>query len=253
VIDGDPTNCSFFIAFYKGTIQADATLEAHLTKTAVDGGNTLCDFTNLGLDGSRILSNISRTITGVEQWCDSDDLIISSAGGATNNAIIRAMLYYEDGTGQGTAAASIAGTPAGTIVPGVATQNWEVDVTIDGGSLQQLAIAVNIADDYDTIAAALDAAITGGSCAFVSGEFVITSDTLGALSTAIVAVGTLGTTSDLFAAITAAAAGNPAITFPTPIEPTILAVPLCHYQFGYTTTGVDMTFDSGSSGLYRTG
>lgn len=253
VIDDDPSGCKFFVGFYKGTIQSDVLLEAHLTKTAVDASNTICDFTNVGLDGDRVLANISRTITGLEQWCDSDDHVTTAAGGATNNTINRAVLYYDDGTGQGTASASIAGTPAGTVVPGVATQNWEVDVTIDGGTLQQLAIAVNIADDYDTIAATLSAAITGGTCAFVAGEFVVTSTTTGITSTAIVAAGTLGTTSDLFAAITAAAAGNPAITFPTPIEPTILSVPLCHYQYGYTTTGIDMTFQPGGSGLYRTG
>jgi hypothetical protein len=205
------------------------------------------------------LTNLSRTITSDEQWCDSDDMVVVTAGGATNNTITRAILYYDDFTGTrtaGVATALVAGAPAGTVVPGVATQNWEVDVTIDGGSLQQLAIAVDIADDYDTIAATLDAAITGGSCAFTGSAFTVTTTSTGSTSTAVVAAGTLGTTSDLFAAITAAAAGNPAITFPTPvdgIDDTGSAVPLAHYQFDYTTTGINMTFSVGASGLYRSG
>ncbi len=259
VIQNDPAASILFIAYYQGTIEVDATLEAHLTKSAVDAGQTICDFTNYSLDTSRALANIVRTIASTEQFITSDNLVISLAGGAVNNTITRAMLYYDDGSGtitSGNAHASIAGAPAGTVVPGVATQNWEVDVTIDGGSLQQLAIAVNILDDYDTIAATLSTAITGGTCAFVSGDFVVTSTLTGIESTVIVAAGTLGVTSDLFAAITAAAAGNPAITFPAPTagsDGTESAVPLAHYQFDVTTSGIDTTFEPGASGLYRTG
>lgn len=253
VIDADPPGNNLFIAYYTGTIQADATLQAHLTKSAVDAANTVALFTNYGTDATRKLTSVTRTITSDEQWCDSADMTISSAGGTVNETITRAILYYDDVTGAGFAQAEIAGIPAGTVVPGIATQNWEVDVTIDGGSLQQLALAVNIADDYDTIAATMSTAITGGTCAFVGGMFVVTSATTGNGSTAVVAAGTLGTTSDMFAAITAAAAGNPTITFPTPGRTTDNAIPLAHYQFDYTTTGANMSFAPGAAGLYRSG
>ena len=115
----------------------------------------------------------------------------------------------------GDATAEIAGDPAGTVVPGVATQNWDVDVTFDVGGLQQLVVAVNIADDYDDIAVLLNAQVTNGTVTFSSGDFVATSATPGAGSTAVIAAGTDGT-GDLFAAITAAAGGNPAITFSAP-------------------------------------
>ena len=259
VIQSDPSTAFMFIAYYHGTIQADATLEAHLTKAAVDAGNTVCDFTNYGGDHDRAISGLARTITGTEQWLDANDLTILLAGGSRSNVLTRAVLYYDDGTGAataGTADVYVGGEPLGTVVPGVATQNWEVDVTIDGGSLQQLAIAVNIADDYDTIAATLSTAITGGTCAFVAGAFRVTSATTGGSSTVVVAAGTLGTTSDLFAAITAAAAGSPTIDFEAPIDgatDTTAAIPLAHYQFGVTTTGVSLVFEVGASGLYRTG
>ena len=259
VIQDDPTGCSFFIAYYKGTIEADATLEAHLTKAAVDAGNTECDFVNYGSAGQRALASVSRTITGTEQWCSCANMTLASAGTPNNNTIERAVLYYDDGTGAATAGlarAYVDGLPAGTVVPGVATQNWEVDVTIDGGALQQLAIAVNIADDYDTIAATLSTAITGGTCAFVNGAFVVTSGTTGASSTVVVAAGTLGTTSDLFAAITAAAAGNPVIYFETPEDggtAVTAAIPLVHYEYTVITSGIDLIFEAGVSGLYRTG
>jgi len=259
VIQGDPSTAFMFIAYYQGAIEADTTLEAHLTKAAVDAGNTVCDFTNYGGDHMRALASLVRTITGTEQWLDSADLTILLAGGSRSNSITRAVLYYDDGTGAATAGiadAYVGGEPLGTVVPGVATQNWEVDVTIDGGALQQLAIAVNIADDYDTIAATLSTAITGGTCAFVAGAFRITSATTGGSSNVVVGAGTLGVTGDLFAAITAAAVGAPSIDFEAPIDgatDTSAAIPLAHYQFTVTTTGVSLIFEVGTSGLYRTG
>ena len=259
IIQSDPSTAFLFVAYYQGVIEADATLEAHLTKSAVDAGNTLCDFTNYGSDAVRAVSGLARTITGTEQWLDSNNITLPLAGGPKPNDITRAVLYYDSGTGSATAGYAdvfVDGEPAGTVVPGVATQNWEVDVTIDGGALQQLAIAVNIADDYDTIAATLSTAITGGTCSFVGGAFRVVSATTGGTSTVLVAAGTLGTTSDLFAAITAAAAGSPAITFETPVvgaTDTSAAVPLAHYQFGVTTIGVSLVFEVGASGLYRTG
>jgi hypothetical protein len=259
IINADPATAILFMAYYQGVIEADALFEAHLTKAAVDAANTIATFTNYNSDASRALSGVVRTITGTEQWFTSNDIVVPLAGGIVNNVLARAVLYYDIGTGAGVAGyadVSIGGAPLGTVVPGVATQNWEVDVTIDGGGLQQLAIAVNIADDYDTIAATLSTAITGGTCAFVGGAFRVTSATTGVLSTVIVAAGTLGVTSDLFAAITAAAAGNPVILYLAPVDgatDTALAVPMSHYEFAVPTTGVNLVFEAGASGLYRTG
>jgi hypothetical protein len=93
-IDSDPVTCDLFIAYYQGVIQADAALEAHLTKSAVDANNTIATFTNYGLDSSRVLTGVTTTITAGEHWCTSATETITAAGGALNNTITRAVLYY---------------------------------------------------------------------------------------------------------------------------------------------------------------
>jgi len=116
----------------------------------------------------------------------------------------------------GFADALVAGAPAGSVVPALAANTYDFDVTIDGGALQTLSIVVAPTDDYATIAALMSAQVAGGSVAFVSGAFQVTSANAGG-SSVVVAAGTAGSGGgDLFAAITAQAAGNPAVTFPAP-------------------------------------
>lgn len=118
----------------------------------------------------------------------------------------------------GFADAVVAGPPAGSVVPALAAAAYDFDVTLDGGTLQTLSIAVVPTDDYDAIAALMSAQVTGGgSVVFVGGAFRVTSITTGISSTVVVAAGTAGSGGgDLFAAITAQAAGNPTVTFPVP-------------------------------------
>ena len=52
----------------------------------------------------------------------------------------------------GFADASIAGIPAGTVIPLSVSATYDVDVTFDVGGLQQLAVALLSTDDYDAIA-----------------------------------------------------------------------------------------------------
>jgi len=108
VADGaNPANAGFFIAYYQGTIQADNVLETHLTKTAVDAGNAIATFTNYSTDASRLLANVSQTISGTEVYADANDLTITTAGGTTNNTITRAILYYTPDTTAITNATSV--------------------------------------------------------------------------------------------------------------------------------------------------
>ena len=119
VIDNDGTDPEFFLAYYQGAIEADVLFEAHLVKTAVDGSNTIATFTNYGTDASR--ANVTRTITGTEQWCSADDKTIVNAGGVTNNTITRAVLYYADDIS----------TP-NTAIP---LAHYQFDITTDGTNL----------------------------------------------------------------------------------------------------------------------
>ena len=117
----------------------------------------------------------------------------------------------------GFADAAVAGVPAGSVVPALVANVYDFDVTIDGGALQVLSITVSPTDTYGTIAALMSAQVTGGSVSFSGGSFHVTSTLPGNSSTVVVAAGTAGSAGgDLFAAITAQAAGNPAVTFPAP-------------------------------------
>lgn len=124
----------------------------------------------------------------------------------------------------GVASAAVDLAPAGSVIPlSTASATYDVDVTFEDGGLQQLAVVIANTDDYDAIAAILDGAVTDGTVAFAGGAFVFTDDLAGGTSTALVAAGTAGSGGgDLFAAITAEAAGNPAVTFPAPVAGTAI-------------------------------
>jgi len=111
--------------------------------------------------------------------------------------------------------ALVAGAPTGSVMPALTANTYDFNVTIDGNA-QVLSIVVAPTDTYDAIAALMSAQVSGGSVAFTSSAFRVTSANAGG-STAVIAVGTAGSAGgDLFAAITAQAAGSPAVSFPAP-------------------------------------
>lgn len=118
VENSDPGTSGLLLAYYKGTIEANATLEAHTSKTSVDASNTECDFTNYAVT---TLANVAYATSGVEAYITADDVVILSAGGTTNNTITRAILYYA----------------ANTASPGAAIPlcHYQFDVTTDGTDL----------------------------------------------------------------------------------------------------------------------
>ncbi len=110
-----------------------------------------------------------------------------------------------------------------TTVPGLATlSNYTLDVTIDGGTLQQLDdISINVADDWNDIAAAIQTSLQAATsstetCTITAGKIQITSATTGESSTVVIADGT-GTGTALLAAITALGADYTA-TIDTPVD-----------------------------------
>lgn len=102
------------------------------------------------------------------------------------------------------------GAFTGTTVPAIATQaDYELDITVDG-TLHQLAnISINIADNWDTIAGAIQTALqsaTGSTetVAIVLNKIKVTSATTGDDSKIVISAGTAGTGSgDLLAVIDA--------------------------------------------------
>lgn len=79
---------------------------------------------------------------------------------------------------------------------------YDFDVTIDGGAVQTLAVTTAGGETYAAIAALMSAQVVGGTVTFNTDTFTVTSNTTGALSSAALAAGTLGSLgSDLFAAL----------------------------------------------------
>ena len=94
----------------------------------------------------------------------------------------------------------ISSTPTsfvGATVPAIAAATYDLDIDIDGLGVQQVGVAILITDDWDTIAAAIQAALrvlTGSTetVQIISGRIRVTSATTGAGSTVDIADGTLG-------------------------------------------------------------
>jgi len=109
----------------------------------------------------------------------------------------------------------ISSTPTtfvGATVPAIASATYDLDVTIDGGGLNQLAVAILVTDDWDTIAAAIQSALqtaTGNAdlAVIIGGKMLVTSNSIGATSTVLIAAGTAGSGGgDLLAYIDASVA-----------------------------------------------
>jgi len=93
----------------------------------------------------------------------------------------------------------------GTDVPVLPADTYDFDVTIDGG-LQQLSITTVGGEDYNAIAALMDAQVVGGAVTFsnIDSAFSVTSDSTGSGSTVLVGPGTFGSSGgDLFAILEA--------------------------------------------------
>ena len=129
VVNNDPANSAFVVVLLK-TVQADATLLDYDTLDAIltAGGGTAnveADFTNYA---RKVLTNVELVAPTVddgtnEQWSDMPDQTYTSAGGATNNTLVKALICYDNDTTAGTDA---------NLIPLTA---HDVSVTTDGNNL----------------------------------------------------------------------------------------------------------------------
>ncbi len=85
-------------------------------------GNTEADFTNYA---RQTLANVTVTVddTNNRVDVDCDDVVIASAGGATNNSLVKALICYDGDTGAGTDA---------NVIP---LAHFDITVTTDGNQL----------------------------------------------------------------------------------------------------------------------
>ena len=129
VVNNDPANSALVLVLLK-TVQADATLLDYDTLDAIltAGGGTAnveANFTNYA---RKVLTNTELSAptvddTGNEQYSDMPDQTYTSAGGATNNTLVKALICYDNDTTGGTDA---------NLIPLTA---HDVSVTTDGNNL----------------------------------------------------------------------------------------------------------------------
>lgn len=204
-------------AIYKATITVDG-----IAYPISFAGNTAQTYTPL-------LSGLNAVLTthAVAALVNGNVRVTSTTTGASSTVSI-----VDTAATHGTASAAVATAPAGTVVPGIAANTYDFDVTIDGGALQKLHITTVGGESYNAIAALMNAVpVAGASVAYVAGAFVVTSASTGVTSTAVVAAGTFGSAGgNLFAAI--ATASGHAVTFPAPVNGTS---PVFSSLSGYVT------------------
>lgn len=133
--------------------------------------------------------------------------LIVVAGSTAGSQVVTVDPVFASGaaaTGLADDVAATAGTDSvtftGTIpaTTALAAGTYGVAVTIDGGTTQQLSIVTTGGETYTALAALMDAQVVGGSVAFDTNTFTVTSDSTGVTSTVVLAA---GTTNDLFAAV----------------------------------------------------
>lgn len=102
VADNDPANSAIVVVLLK-VAEADATLLDYDDLGALLGGsNTEADFTNYA---RKVLTGVSGgTVDDTNDWVQNfiTDQTWTSAGGATNNTLVKLLVCYDDDTTGGT-------------------------------------------------------------------------------------------------------------------------------------------------------
>jgi len=122
----DPTNSAIIVTLLKASV-ADATLEDFddLGALLADAGNTEADFTNFARKTLVDTDVTSPTPDDANnrQEADIPDQTFASAGGATNNTLVKLLICYDSDTGSGTDA---------NIIP---LTHHDFSVTTNGGDI----------------------------------------------------------------------------------------------------------------------
>lgn len=153
------------------------------------------------------------------------------------------------------------GAFTGATVPALASATYDLDITVDS-TLRQTATALLNTDDWDGIAAKIQAALRAltsstETVAISGGKIVVTSATEGATSTIVIAAGTAGSGGgDLLAAIDALGATY-TTSLDTPVDGTEGTISITIDSSASTTNTTDAfayQLDArGSTGIHKTG
>lgn len=199
---------------YDIDITADGTLrQVSFAVLATDDWDTIAASIQAAL---RVLTSSTETVVvtgGVIRTSSAttgdDSTMVIAAGTAGSPG---GDFFAVAGTLETTGSQAISSTPTtfiGATVPAISAETYDLDISADTVVKRQLSVAITAADDWDTIAAALQVALraaTSGSetVTVTGGEIVVKSGTQGAGSSARITAGTAGSGGgDLLAAIDA--------------------------------------------------
>jgi hypothetical protein len=105
VENNDPTNAAFIIVLLK-VAEADATLIDYDTLSALlAGANTEANFTNYArktITDAELAALPAPDDTNNRYDIDMPDIVYTSAGGATNNSVVKLIICYDSDTTAGT-------------------------------------------------------------------------------------------------------------------------------------------------------
>ena len=139
VASNDPTNSALIVVLLKAA-EADATLEDYNDLNALLGaaGNTEADFTNYARKTltDAALSSPTPDDTNNRMDADMPDQTWSSAGGATNNTLLKLLVCYDSDTGGGTDANII---PLCHFDFSVTTNGTDLTATVDSAGFYRAA------------------------------------------------------------------------------------------------------------------
>jgi hypothetical protein len=197
---------------YDLDITVDGTLrQVSFTVAPTDDWDTIAASIQAAL---RVLTSSTETVAVTS----SVMRVTSATTGDSSTVVIEAGTAGSSGgdfltvaaTLETTGSQAISSTPTtfvGATVPAISAETYDLDVSADTVVVRQLSVAITASDDWDTIAAALQAALraaTGGSETVVvtGGEIVGSSGTQGAGSSIRITAGTAGSAGgDLLTAI----------------------------------------------------
>lgn len=93
------TTDSLIVVLFKDTVQADGTLDDHATLSAWTAANTEANFTNYARQTIAGVTPSINNTTDEAKVTGTSPIVFTSAGGAVNNNLTKALICYKPASG----------------------------------------------------------------------------------------------------------------------------------------------------------
>jgi len=173
----------------------------------------IMDFTDLAFN------TIAKCVTAINTYTDYRAFAVGDTASNTGLIADQPAPLHGSATISNTGAL---GAFTGATVPAFAPDDYDLDISIDGGSVEQVTVSLVALDDWDDVALKIQTALRAltaklETVTIAGGKFVVTATSFGPTSSVEITAGTAGSAGgDLLAAITALSADYTA-TIDTPV------------------------------------